>query len=49
MENILNNFLSSLQEELKNIEENNKENYILYKINNILKNTNNNIFLKNNF
>ena len=49
MENILNNFLSSLHEELKNIEENNKSNYILYKINNILKNTNNNIFLENNF
>ena len=37
MENILNNFLQSLPEDLKNIEENNKENYILYKINNILK------------
>ena len=49
MENILNNFLRSLPEDLKKIEENNKENYILYKINNILKNTNNNIFLKNNF
>ena len=49
MENILNNFLSSLQEELKNIEENNKEDYILYKVNSLLKHTNNNIFLKNNF
>ena len=49
MENILNNFLSTLEEELKNIEENNKEDYILYRVNSILKNTNNNIFLKNNF
>ena len=49
MENILNNFLFSLQEELKNIEENNKGEYILYKVNSLLKNTNNNIFLKNNF
>lgn len=49
MENILNDFLFSLQEELKNIEENNKGEYILYKVNSLLKNTNNNIFLKNNF
>ena len=49
MENILNNFLFSLQEELKNIEENNKGEYILYKVNSLLKNTDNNIFLENNF
>ena len=49
MENNLNNFLNILYKELDNIEEHIKENYILYKINNILKETNNNLFLYNNF
>ena len=46
-DNILNNFLNNLGLELRNIDENNKENYMLYKCNNFLKEQNNNLNIEN--